>query len=154
VLGVGGGARGEIGPIVLGADGSQASRLYVPLSDRTVRMDGHEVFRHAVARMSEVTQEAAARAGLTLGEIDLFVYHQANGRITRAIGERLGLDPGRVVDCIETVGNASAAMLPVGLVTALADGRLVPGATVLLAAFGAGFVWGGAVVRWGESTDG
>ena len=99
--------------------------------------------------MSEVTLDAITRAGLTLSDIDLFVFHQANARITRALGERLDLDPDRVVECIETIGNASAATLPVGLATAQADGRLRPGATVLLAAFGAGFTWGGGVVQWG-----
>ncbi|MGZ4351794.1 MAG: 3-oxoacyl-[acyl-carrier-protein] synthase III C-terminal domain-containing protein, partial [Solirubrobacteraceae bacterium] len=111
---------------------------------------GPEVFRHAVARMSEVTLDAVQRAGLTLADIDLFVFHQANARITRALGERLGLDPARVVECIETIGNASAATLPVGLAAAQADGRLAPGAHVLLAAFGAGFTWGGGVVQWGR----
>jgi 3-oxoacyl-[acyl-carrier-protein] synthase-3 len=146
--------RGAIGPIVLGADGSHAGTLFATLAERKVRMDGPEVFRHAVARMSEVTLDAIARAGLTLADIDLFVFHQANARITRALGERLGLDPDRVVECIETIGNASAATLPVGLATALAEGRLQPGATVLLAAFGAGFTWGGGVVRWGGESDG
>jgi 3-oxoacyl-[acyl-carrier-protein] synthase-3 len=141
--------RGAIGPIVLGADGSHAGTLYATLADRKIRMDGPEVFRHAVARMSEVTIDAVARAGLTLSDIDLFVFHQANARITRALGERLGLDPERVVECIETIGNASAATLPVGLAAAQADGRLQPGANVLLAAFGAGFTWGGGVVQWG-----
>jgi 3-oxoacyl-[acyl-carrier-protein] synthase-3 len=107
------------------------------------------VFRHAVARMSEVTLEAVARTGLRLDEIDLFVYHQANARITRALGERLGLEPELVVECIETIGNASAAMLPVGLAAAQSDGRLRPGSRVLLCAFGAGFVWGAGVVQWG-----
>jgi 3-oxoacyl-[acyl-carrier-protein] synthase-3 len=143
------GDRGAIGPIVLGADGSHAKTLFATIAERKVRMDGPEVFRHAVARMSEVTLDAVARAGLTLADIDLFVFHQANARITRALGERLGLDPDRVVECIETIGNASAATLPVGLATALTDGRLQPGANVLLAAFGAGFTWGGGVVRWG-----
>jgi 3-oxoacyl-[acyl-carrier-protein] synthase III len=142
--------RGAIGPIVLGADGSHAGTLFATIADRKVRMDGPEVFRHAVARMTEVTLDAIARAGLTLSDIDLFVFHQANARITRALGERLALDPDRVVECIETIGNASAATLPVGLATALADGRLQPGANVLLAAFGAGFPWGGGVVRWGR----
>jgi 3-oxoacyl-[acyl-carrier-protein] synthase-3 len=141
---------GAIGPIVLGADGSHAGTLFATIADRKVRMDGPEVFRHAVARMTEVTLDAIARAGLTLSDIDLFVFHQANARITRALGERLALDPDRVVECIETIGNASAATLPVGLATALADGRLQPGANVLLAAFGAGFTWGGGVVRWGR----
>lgn len=145
----GDGGRGAIGPIVLGADGSHAGTLYATVADRKIRMDGSEVFRHAVARMSEVTIDAIARAGLTLSDIDLFVFHQANARITRALGERLGLDPDRVVECIETIGNASAATLPVGLAAAQADGRLQPGANVLLAAFGAGFTWGGGVVQWG-----
>ncbi|MFZ1995737.1 MAG: beta-ketoacyl-ACP synthase 3 [Solirubrobacteraceae bacterium] len=149
----GDGDRGAIGPIVLGADGSHAGALFATIAERKVRMDGPEVFRHAVARMSEVTLDAIARAGLTLADIDLFVFHQANARITRALGERLGLDPDRVVECIETIGNASAATLPVGLATALTEGRLRPGATVLLAAFGAGFTWGGGVVRWGGGPD-
>jgi 3-oxoacyl-[acyl-carrier-protein] synthase-3 len=99
--------------------------------------------------MREVTIDAVARAGLTLDDIDLFVYHQANARITRALGERLELAPERVVDCIETLGNASAATLPVALATAVADGRLRPGAKVLVSAFGAGFTWGGGVIEWG-----
>ena len=141
--------RGVIGPIVLGADGSHADSLFATIAERKVRMDGPEVFRHAVARMSEVTLDAINRAGLTVSDIDLFVFHQANARITRALAERLDLDPDRVVECIETIGNASAAILPVGLATALADGRLAPGANVLLAAFGAGFTWGGGVIQWG-----
>jgi 3-oxoacyl-[acyl-carrier-protein] synthase-3 len=149
VLGPGDAERGHIGPIVLGADGSQAATLFVTIAERKVKMDGPEVFRHAVMRMSEATREAVTRAGLTLDEIDLFVYHQANARITRALGTRLELAPERVVECIETIGNASAAMLPVGLATAQRDGRLAPGARVLLCAFGAGFVWGAGVVEWG-----
>jgi 3-oxoacyl-[acyl-carrier-protein] synthase III len=145
------GRTGSIGPIVLGADGSHAMTLYAPLSDRKVKMDGHEVFRHAVARMGEVTLEAIARAGLTVDDIDLFVYHQANARITRSLRERLGLDPARVVDCIEMYGNASAATLPIALSTAQADGRLKPGTRVLVSAFGAGFTWGGGVIEWGEA---
>ena len=113
-------------------------------------MDGPEVFRHAIARMSQVTLDAVAQAGLALGDIDLFVYHQANARITRALGERLGLPAERVVDCIEGVGNASAATLPVALAAAEADGRLRPGARVLLSAFGAGFTWGGGRRRMGR----
>jgi 3-oxoacyl-[acyl-carrier-protein] synthase-3 len=149
VLGLGGGERGAIGPIVLGADGSHASTILATIADRKVVMDGPEVFKHAVARMGAVTLDAVARAGLTLEEIDLFVYHQANARITRALGEKLGLPAERVVDCIESLGNASAATLPVALSTAEGDGRLRPGAKVLLSAFGAGFTWGGGVIEWG-----
>ncbi len=149
VLGQGGGDRGAIGPVVLGADGSAASLLYANHDERQIRMDGTEVFRHAVARMGDVTHAAVAEAGLTLQDIDLFVYHQANARITRALGDRLGLEPRRVVDCIAMLGNASAATLPLALASAQRDGRLRPGARVLLSAFGAGFTWGGGVIEWG-----
>jgi 3-oxoacyl-[acyl-carrier-protein] synthase-3 len=140
---------GAVGPIVLGADGAHAATMMISHADRKIRMDGPEVFRHAVARMSEVTLAATERAGLTLDEIDLFVYHQANARITRALGERLELPTERVVDCIESLGNSSAATLPLALCAAERDGRLKPGARVLLSAFGAGFTWGAGVVEWG-----
>jgi 3-oxoacyl-[acyl-carrier-protein] synthase-3 len=84
----------------------------------------------------------------------LFVYHQANARITRALGERLGIERQRVVDCIEMLGNASAATLPVALASAQQDGRLRAGTRVLLSAFGAGFTWGAAVLEWDGSADG
>jgi 3-oxoacyl-[acyl-carrier-protein] synthase-3 len=140
---------GSIGPIVLGADGAHARTIFAEHDPGYIEMDGPEVFRHAVNRMSEVTVEAIARAGLTLDEIDLFVYHQANARITRAIGERLNLPPALVVDCIETLGNTSAATLPIALTAAEEDGRLRSGARVLLCAFGAGFTWGAGVIEWG-----
>jgi 3-oxoacyl-[acyl-carrier-protein] synthase-3 len=146
--------RGAIGPIVLGADGSMGSTLTATHAERKIRMDGPEVFRHAVQRMSEVTLQVLAQAGLGLRDIDLFVYHQANARITRALGERLELPADRVVDCIEHLGNASAATLPVALGIAEREGRLFPGSRVLLSAFGAGFTWGGGVIEWGGSGDG
>jgi 3-oxoacyl-[acyl-carrier-protein] synthase-3 len=154
VLGRAEDGRGAIGPIVLGADGSHARTLVAEHSDRLIQMDGPEVFRNAVARMTEVTLEALERAGCGLEDIDLFVYHQANARITSALGERLGLPAERVVDCIESLGNASAATLPVALTEAERDGRLKPGARVLLSAFGAGFTWGGGVIEWGGVADG
>jgi 3-oxoacyl-[acyl-carrier-protein] synthase-3 len=150
VLGPANGSQGEVGPIVLGADGSHAQSIVATHTERKLRLDGPEVYRNAVARMGAVTVEAVARAGLSLEEIDLFVYHQANARITRALGERLGLAPERVVDTIEMLGNASAATIPVGLDAAARDGRLKPGARVLLSAFGAGFTWGGGVIEWGS----
>ncbi len=133
------------------ADGAAITASH---EQRLIRMDGPEVFRNAVRRMSEVTVEAVSRAGLTLGDIDLFVCHQANARITRALEERLQLPPGRVVDCIETLGNASAATLPLALAAAERDGRLRPGARVLLSAFGAGFTWGAGVIEWGGAPHG
>jgi len=154
VLGPAAGEYGAIGPIVLGADGSDAARsIVIDHSDRKIRMNGPEVYRHAVARMAESALAAVERAGLTLQDIDLFVFHQANARITRALGERLGLDPERVVDCIEKLGNSSAATLPLGLATAERDGRLRPGTRVLLGAFGGGFTWGGGVIEWGGRGD-
>ncbi len=149
VLGDGSAGGGTIGPIVLGADGSHGATILATHDERKLRLDGPEVFRSAVARMRDVTLSAVARAGLELDDIDLFVYHQANGRITRALGERLGLPPGKVVDCIESLGNSSAATLPLALAEAERDGRLRRGARVLLSAFGAGFTWGGGVIEWG-----
>ncbi|MGO9750735.1 MAG: beta-ketoacyl-ACP synthase 3 [Solirubrobacteraceae bacterium] len=151
VLGVAGDSaadNGAIGPIVLRADGSHGRTIVATHEQRKLVLDGPEVFRHAVGRMREVTIEAVTRAGLELDDIDLFVYHQANARITKALGERLALAPERVVNCIEMIGNASAATIPVGLSVAEREGRLRPGALVLLSAFGAGFTWGGGVVRW------
>lgn len=143
---------GWIGPITLGADGSCGRAITASQSERRLSMDGPEVFRHAVNRMSEAAQQAVSLAGLTLEEIDLVVPHQANARITHALGERLGLPPERVLDCIEMTGNTSAATLPLALAVAQRDDRLRPGTTVLLCAFGAGFTWGAGVITWG--TDG
>jgi 3-oxoacyl-[acyl-carrier-protein] synthase III len=154
VLGLADGENGTVGPIVLGADGSQGPLIQATHADRKLRMDGPEVYRHAIARMTEVTLAAVRAAGLSLDDIDLFVYHQANGRITRALGEKLGIPSERVVDCIETLGNSSAATLPLGLAHAEGDARLKPGARVLLCAFGAGFTWGGGVIEWGGAGNG
>lgn len=144
--------HGGIGPVVLGADGSHGETIVVA-RDAPVEMDGPEVYRHAVARMTESTIAAVQLAGLTLADIDLFVYHQANARITRALGDRLGLQRERVVDCISHLGNCSAATLPLALGVAERDGRLKLGARVHLGAFGAGFTWGGGVIEWGGDRD-
>jgi 3-oxoacyl-[acyl-carrier-protein] synthase-3 len=145
---------GAIGPIVLGADGSRGQAIHATHAERQLRMDGPEVYRNAVARMIEATAQAVDRAGLTLDDIDVFVYHQANARIIRALVERLELPVARVVDCIETLGNSSAATLPIALAVAQRDGLLKPGARVLLAAFGAGFTWGAGVIEWGGAERG
>ena len=89
-------------------------------------MRGHETFREAVARLTLCTHQAVARRGVGLDEIDLFVYHQANGRILSAVGERLGLPPERVVDCIGEYGNTSAATLPLALAFSEREGMLAP----------------------------
>jgi len=114
-------------------------------------MDGQATFRHAVACLAESSRDAAGLAGIGLGDVDLFVFHQANGRILRAVGERLGLDQDRVVDCIGRYGNTSAATVPIALCEAGAAGRLFSGARVLVGAFGSGLTWGATVVEWGSA---
>jgi 3-oxoacyl-[acyl-carrier-protein] synthase III len=148
-----GAAGGRIGPIVLGADGEQADLIFTPKATGLTTMQGHETFRHAVERMSEATADAVAAAGLALADVDLFVYHQANARILRSVGERLELPADRVVDCIGRFGNTSAGSIPLALEQARLAGTLVPGATVLLGAFGAGLTWGATVVEWGSAED-
>jgi 3-oxoacyl-[acyl-carrier-protein] synthase-3 len=144
-------APGRIGPVVLKADGANAGLVRASREEGVLRMDGHETFRHAVARMCEVSVAATAAAGRHLPDLDLFVYHQANARILRAIAERLQLPADRVVDCIGRYGNTSAASIPLALDAARAAGTLSEGSRVLLAAFGAGLAWGAVVLEWGEN---
>jgi 3-oxoacyl-[acyl-carrier-protein] synthase-3 len=146
--------EGRIGPVVLGADGGVGSRLIVVDRDEAlIRMQGHETFKHAVARMTQATREALALAELELDDIDLLVYHQANARILRAVAQQLEVPSDRVIDCIDGHGNTSAATLPLALGRAQAAGRLHAGDRVLLGAFGAGFTWGACVVQWGAIAD-
>jgi 3-oxoacyl-[acyl-carrier-protein] synthase-3 len=139
---------GRIGPIVLRSEA--APEMIQIRRGAYLVMQGHETFVNAVARLSEVTLEVLAQANAAVEEIDLFVYHQANARIIAAVGERLGLPAERVIDCIAEYGNTSAASIPIALVEAERDGRLVPGMRVIVAAFGAGFTWGAALVEWGN----
>jgi 3-oxoacyl-[acyl-carrier-protein] synthase-3 len=141
--------RSRLGPVVLGADGSGADHITIPRDGR-IRMRGHDTFREAVAHLTLSTEQAVHATGLTLRDIDLFVYHQANGRILTAVGERLGLDPDRVLDCIAQYGNTCGATLPLALAHAAEHGRLHDGDRLLLGAFGAGFTWGAAVLEWGR----
>jgi 3-oxoacyl-[acyl-carrier-protein] synthase-3 len=138
----------RVGPIVLGSDGVGAELIFVEREEAVIHMAGHETFREAVARLAAATLQAAEAAGVALEDIDRFVYHQANGRILRAVGEKLELPGERVVDCIAQYGNTSAATLPLALAFSEAQGGLRPGDRVLLAAFGAGFMWGATVVEW------
>ncbi len=143
--------QSRIGPVVLGADGAGADSIFVERKEALIHMRGHETFREAVAKLSLVTLQATRAAGLGIEDIDLFVYHQANGRILSAVGERLELPSDRVVDCIAEFGNTSAATLPLALAVSEREGRLGPGERVLLGAFGAGFTWGATVVEWGTA---
>jgi 3-oxoacyl-[acyl-carrier-protein] synthase III len=111
-------------------------------------MRGPETFKAAVEALSSVTTEALAANALALQDIDLFVYHQANSRIIRAVGQRLGLDRERVVDYVGRFANSSTATLPIALSVAEEEGLLKPGHRVLLAAFGGGFTWGATVLQW------
>jgi 3-oxoacyl-[acyl-carrier-protein] synthase-3 len=140
---------GAIGPIVLASDGSMADTITATHDDRLLIMDGHTTFNMAVKVLSESTVDAVERAGLTLGDIDLFVYHQANGRILKSVGEKLDLPAERVADYVGETGNTSAASIPLTLSLLREDGRLRPGQKLLLAAVGAGFTWGAGVVEWG-----
>ncbi len=140
---------GRIGPVILGADGAGAEHIVVDRDGGKMTMRGHETFREAVSRLSLATVQAVHAASLRLEDIDLFVYHQANGRILSAVAERLGVDDHRVVDCIGEYGNTSAATLPLALAFSEESGRLNAGDRVLVGAFGAGFTWGATVVEWG-----
>jgi 3-oxoacyl-[acyl-carrier-protein] synthase-3 len=140
---------GEIGPIALAADGGLAETIIAYHDDRKIRMDGHDTFQTAVKRLSESTVAALAHAGLEIDDVDLFVYHQANSRILRSVGERLDLPPAKVADYIGELGNTSAASIPLTLGLLREDGRLRAGHRVLVAAIGAGFTWGAGVLEWG-----
>ena len=138
---------GRIGPIVLRADHSGSHLIRLDRGD-LIRMNGHESFRAAVASMSDVTTEALASCDRRPEDIGLFVYHQANSRIIRAVGQRLGLPDDRVVDYVDRFANASTATLPIALSVAEAEGRLKTDDLVLLCAFGGGLTWGATVVQW------
>jgi 3-oxoacyl-[acyl-carrier-protein] synthase-3 len=140
---------GDIGPIVLSADGGLADRITASHDKRVLEMDGHSTYQVAVKRLSEATVSAVARSGLELEDVDLFVYHQANGRIIKAVGDRLDLEPARVADYVAHMANTSAASIPLTLSLLREDGRLRFGQKVLLAAIGAGFTWGAGVIEWG-----
>jgi len=140
---------GRIGTPVLGADGGQADLVYATRAEGKLRMEGGETFKHAVQRLTAASEQALAGAASEIDDIDLFVYHQANRRILRGVGERLDLPADRVVDCIANYGNTSAGSIPIALAEAEADGRLVDGRRLLLGAFGAGFTWGAVVLDWG-----
>lgn len=138
----------------LHSDGQYYDMLYAdggPGSTGTtghVRMEGKEVFRHAVEKLSEVVDEALAANNLKPEEIDWLVPHQANQRIIEGTAKKLGMSEERVVMTISQHANTSAASIPLALAAAAKDGRLKKGNIVLLDAMGGGFTWGAAVVRW------
>jgi 3-oxoacyl-[acyl-carrier-protein] synthase-3 len=137
----------------LRSDGRHREKLYVdggPSATKTVgmlRMQGKEVFKHAVGMITDVIEAAYAATGLTSADIDWFVPHQANKRIIDASAEKLKIPPEKVVITVDQHGNTSAASIPLALDTAVKDGRIQKGHLVLLEAMGGGFTWGSVLVR-------
>ena len=111
-------------------------------------MEGREVFKHAVGMITDVVEATLGTAGITAGDLDWFVPHQANLRIIDASAKKLGIDPAKVVATVSQHGNTSAASVPLALSTAVDDGRIKQGDLVLLEAMGGGFTWGAVLIRW------
>ncbi len=146
----------------LRTDGSYVKTLYVPAggslkpaniesvdrNEHTITMNGKEVFKVAVRSMEEISREALEEAGVSVGQVSLVIPHQANHRIITALAERLGVPMEKVVVNLDKYGNTSAASVPVALDEARRQGRIRAGDVVLLNAFGAGFAWGAAVIRF------
>ena len=148
----------------LHADGSHAKDLWLeaPASRMAPRiskemidegrhfpkMNGKRVFVDAVRAMPAVVHECLAAAGLAIGDVDLFIAHQANLRICAAVQERLGLPDEKVFNNIQRYGNTTAGSIPIALHEAVAAGRLQKGGLLCLAAFGSGYTWSGALIRW------
>ncbi len=138
----------------LRSDGRYKEKLYVdggPSSTQTVghlRMEGREVFRHAVVNIAEVMDETLKQVGVPPDEIDWFVPHQANKRILDGTARKFGISEDRVVMTVDRHGNTSAASIPLALETAVRDGRIKKGDLVLMEAMGGGFTWGAALARW------
>jgi 3-oxoacyl-[acyl-carrier-protein] synthase III len=138
----------------LRSDGRHKSKLYVdggPSSTQTVghlRMEGRAVFKHAVAMVTDVIEDAFKATGYTAEDVDWFVPHQANKRIIDDTAKKLGIAPEKVVMTVDKHGNTSAASIPLALTVAIADGRIKRGDLVMLEAMGGGFTWGSVLLRW------
>jgi 3-oxoacyl-[acyl-carrier-protein] synthase-3 len=113
-----------------------------------VRMQGREVFRHAVVNLSTVLEEVLEQSGYSAEDVDWVVPHQANRRILDATAKKLGLPPEKVVVTVDRHANTSAASVPLALDTAVRDGRIQRGQMLLFEAMGAGFTWGATLVRY------
>jgi 3-oxoacyl-[acyl-carrier-protein] synthase-3 len=147
---------------IMRTDGHGESALHIPAggsrlpaSDNTVatgqhyiRQTGKVVFKAAVSRMTEISRQLLARNKLDSQDIDLFVPHQANHRIIEAVADKLGIEPPKVVENIASYGNTTAATIPLAMSEIYQAGRLKKGNRIIMAAFGAGFTWGGLLLRW------
>ncbi|MDP2781679.1 beta-ketoacyl-ACP synthase III [Devosia sp.] len=138
----------------LRSDGHHWDKLYVDGGPSTtgttghVHMQGKEVFRHAVGKITGVVYDTLEQAGYTVADLDWFVPHQANKRIIEGAGAKLGLPPEKVVMTVSEHANTSAASVPLALSVAVADGRIKRGDLVMLEAMGGGFTWGASLIRW------
>jgi 3-oxoacyl-[acyl-carrier-protein] synthase-3 len=150
----GSGAEHGILTTHLRSDGRHKDKLYVdggPSSTGTVghlRMEGREVFKYAVAMITDVVVDAFAATGYTAKDVDWFVPHQANKRIIEGSAQKLGIAPEKIVLTVDRHGNTSAASIPLALSVAVQDGRIKAGDLVLLEAMGGGFTWGASLIRW------
>ncbi len=154
--------RPTIGPFTAGSDGELLDLLWfesggsrtpatvanINAGRQFLTMRGGDVYRHAVARMAEASGDVLALAGLTIADVDLVVAHQANARIIEAMARRVGASPEQVHVTVAKHGNTSAASIPLALEDAASTGRLRPGDTILLTAFGGGLTWGAGLVTW------
>ena len=130
--------------------GARYANLGLPYGHTRWNFDGQEIFKRAVLGMASAGEEALAKRGLSAADVDLVVPHQANRRIIDAVGKRLGVPEEKVFVNVHRYANMSAATVPVALVEALEEGRVHPGAHLLMPAFGAGLTWCAHLVRWGE----
>ncbi|MBG6148418.1 3-oxoacyl-[acyl-carrier-protein] synthase-3 [Labrenzia sp. EL_142] len=138
----------------LRSDGRHKEKLYVdggPSTTQTVghlRMEGREVFKHAVGMITDVIEDAYEATGLTSDDLDWFIPHQANKRIIDASARKLGIAPEKVVTTVQSHGNTSAASIPLALDAAVRDGRVKKNDLLMLEAMGGGFTWGSVLLRW------
>jgi len=134
--------------IPAGGTARPATCQTVAAGEHYIKMRGNELFKVAVRSLEEVSHNVMEKAGVCASQIDLFIPHQANQRITDAVRERLGVDPSKVYSNIARVGNTSSASIPICIDECVRNGRLKKGDLVLMAAFGAGVTWGAVLMRW------
>ena len=150
------GTEGERGILAssLRSDGHFWDKLHTdggPSSTQSVghlRMEGREVFRHAVGKITDVVESVFAATGTTVDDLDWFVPHQANRRIIEGAGQKLGIPPEKVIITVDRHANTSAASVPLALNEAVGDGRIKRGDLVMIEAMGGGFTWGASLIRW------